>query len=242
MFLPSFNRGSVLKQNMLEALRDYPRTVLDIQYKDFDDGVITGFEVKPNGSCFEISPGIVKINNELHISSQTMTIEQEYENQYVYLTVQKSDHPDGNEVCVECEQTTEANNNAFELFRYTRNAEMFEYNDIFEVFNEPINRINQIFCKYGVVGGHTLNPYYYRLFAKAVLECSNASPFDIAFSYQCLNGINSINVIKQYFGDISSNSAIIDEMRKILGRLRTNVSVTEVQEEKAPAPKKMIIS
>lgn len=243
MFLPSFNRGSVLKQNMLEALRDYPRTLLDILYGNYGDGIITGFEIKPvGGSSFEVSPGIVKINDELHISSEIIYVEQKFENQYVYLSVQKTENSDGSDMSMQCVQSTEPNETAFELFRYTRNAEMFEYRDVAEVFNNPINRINQIFCKYGVAGGYTLKPFYYRLFAKAVLDCSTASASDIAFSYQCLNGISSIDIIKQYFDDPSSNSAIIEEMKNILGRLRTNISVEKVPEERIQTPKKMVIS
>ncbi len=201
-----------------------------------------GFEIKPaDDSCFEISPGIVKIDNELHISPQKIFLEQKEENQYVYLSVQKRGLPDGSDVSKGCSQTMQPDDNAFELFRYTRNAKMFEYKDISEVFNKPINRINQIFCKYGVAGGSTLHPYYLRLFAEGILECSGASASDIAFSYQCLNGISSIDVIRKYFGNVSSNSDIVSEMKKILAGLRTNAPVKDVQPEKASTPGKVTV-
>lgn len=243
MFRPSFNKGSVLKQNMLEALRDYPCTVLGVEYSRYGDGIISGFEVSPvSGGQFQISPGILKANGEIYISSELLTIEQKNEKHYVYLTIQKKDNPDGTDVELKCEQKTDSDENGLELFRYTKNAEMYEYKDISELFNTPMNRINQIFCKFSTVGGNTLHPNYYRLFAEAVLGCTNATACDVAFAYQCLNGINNIDVVKQYFKGATSNIDILKAMKKILDRLSKNSSVQERQPEKIETPRKMVVS
>ena len=245
MFRPSFNKGSVLKQNMLEALRDYPCTVLEVEYSKYGDGIISGFEVNPiNGEKFQISPGILKVNGEIYISSDLLTIEQKNEEHYVYLTIQKKDNPDGMDIELKCEQKTDMDDNGLELFRYTKNAEMFEYKDISELCGKyrPTNRIDQIFCKFSIVGGNTLHPNYYRLFAKAVLGDTNATATDVAFAYQCLNGINNIDVVEQYFKGATSNDDIVKEMKKVLDRLRKSIKVPESQLEKIETPRKMVIS
>ena len=243
MFQPSFNKGSVLKQNMLEALRDYPYIVLEMEYSEYGSGIISGLDVCPIGDdMFQIAPGLLKVDGKIYILSEILTIKQEEETHYVYLIIQNTDNPDGKDIELTCEQTVKPKDDAFELFRYTKNADMFVYKDIRELFNGPMNRINQIFCKFAIVGGNTLHPDYFRLFAKEILESTNASISDVAFAYQCLNGINNIGVIKQYFNDVVSNSDVIERMEKVLNRLSMDNNIQKSQSEKLEKPRKMVIS
>ena len=243
MFCPSFNKGSVLKQHMLEALRDYPYTVLDVGYSAYGDGVISGFEVTPkDGDKFEISPGILKLNEKIYVSSQSITIDQLNEKHYVYLTIQKQDNPDGKDIIININQGLKPVESELEIFRYTKNAEMFEYKDIGELFSKPMNRINQSYCKYSVIGGSTLHPYYLKLFGEAIIDNTNATAYDVAFAYQCLNGIRNINVVNHYFKGSSSNTEILNEMKAILDRLKKNSTVEKRHTEKIEKPKKMLIS
>lgn len=243
MFLPSFNRGSVLKQKMLEALRDFPHTALDVLYSDYGEGIISGFEVKPlSNNCFQVSPGLLKYNNQIYILAEALSIEQKTEKHYVYISLQKIDNPDGVYVVLQCDQIDEPNDEKFELFRYTMNAEMFAYKNIHELLRSPMNRINQLYCKYSVIGGNTLHPYYFQLFANAVLESSNASQNDVAFAYQCLNGITNISVVKHYFNGTSSNKDVLIQMKVILDRLEKKPNVQESQPQKVETTKKLIIT
>lgn len=243
MFLPSFNRGSVLKQKMLEALRDFPHTALDALYSDYGEGIISGFEVKPVvDNAFLVSPGLFKYNDKIFVLEEELSIEQKTEKHYVYISLQKNDNPDGVDVVLQCDQIDEPNDEMFELFRYTMNAEMFVYKDIYELLNSPMNRINQLYCKYSVIGGTTLHPYYYQLFANAILESSNASNIDIAFAYQCLNGITNISIVKHYFNGASTNEDVLMQMRAVLDRLKKKLNVQESQPQKVETPKKMVIS
>lgn len=241
--MPSFNRGSVLKQKMIEALRDFPHTVLDVLYSDYGEGIISGFKVKPVAdNAFLVSPGLFKYNDKIFVLEEELSIEQKTEKHYVYISLQKNDNPDSVDVVLQCDQIDEPNDEMFELFRYTMNAEMFVYKDIYELLNSPMNRINQLYCKYSVIGGTTLHPYYYQLFANAILESSNASNNDIAFAYQCLNGITNISIVKHYFNGASTNEDVLMQMRAVLDRLKKKLNVQESQPQKVETPKKMVIS
>ena len=89
MFRPSFNSGSILKQNMLESLRDYPYTLLEVMYSEYGDGIISGFEIMPlKNNRFVISPGILKIHDNVIVSSENMNVDQESELNYVYITIE----------------------------------------------------------------------------------------------------------------------------------------------------------
>lgn len=243
MFRPSFSKGSLLKQNMLESLRDFPLTLLDVEYSYYGNGIVSGFDIEvTDDDMFIISPGIIKINDEIYVSSNNLYIEQKSEKHYVYLFLDKTINSDGIDIELKCVQNNSEDGEGFELFRYTKNAKMYKYKDVFEVLNAPMNRINQSFCKYAIVGGNTLHPDYYRLFAKEILNNSNAKVRDVAFAYQCLNGINCVDVVKQYFGEEKSNYDILIEIKNIIDRLKKDTTLDEIIPEKREGPKKMVIS
>lgn len=64
----------------------------------------------------------------------------------------------------------------------------------------------------------------------------------LTFAYQCLNGINHIDVVKQYFRGVSSNAEILKEMENVLGRLSRNNSIQDRQPEKKEPVRKMVVS
>ena len=220
---------------MLEALRDNPNTILNVEYSGLGDGIISGFEIRPvYGEMFHISPGIVKIDGEIYVSSEVITIEQLNESHYVYLIAQKVETSDGVEVVLNCQQSENLDSNCFELFRYTKNAEIFEFKNVEELIssNTPINRINQKSCKYGVIGGSIFHPRYFKLYAESVLRSNNATPIDIAFAFQCLNGIKNIDVVKQYFYGVNIDQDIFREMKEKLEKMSSTDIVKEETHEK----------
>ena len=72
---------------------------------------------------------------------------------------------------------------------------------------------------------------YYRLYAEKVLSSVNADMQDIAFAYQCLNGIGSIEIVKVYFHtDDMSNQNILSLMKQRLSKLSANSPETKKTE------------
>ena len=244
MFQPSFDRGNILKQHMLEALRDCPVIVLDVLFSEYADGIISGFEISAaDGETFKISPGILKFNGTIYVSSEEIIIHQENEVHFVYLSIHKTENADGVDVELTCEQSENMEENKFELFRYTKNAEVRKYDNASELLDKsPINRINQVYCKYSIKGGSTLHPDYFKLFAQEVLDRPNALMSDVAFAYQCLSGIFNVDIINQYFGCNGGNLEILERMKKVLDRMSKSEAISTEEKEKVEAPRKMIIS
>ena len=70
MFLdlyPNFKKGRILKKEMLESLRDYPRNFIDIRFKDYSDGVVVGAEILIEEDCLTITSGIVKHGGRMYM-------------------------------------------------------------------------------------------------------------------------------------------------------------------------------
>lgn len=243
MLKPSFEKGSILKQNMLETLRDYPRKAFELLVADYKDGIIEGFsiEVKDNRSL-SVSPGVVKLGGELYFSDTEQILEQQEEHNYVYLEVVGNSTVDGDEIEVRINQYSSPQTDKIELFRYIKNAELLLLQECKDLFNPPINRINKIFSKHCYRGGSSLCPEYFKLYAKEVLNSSNARMTDIAFALECLNGVRDIDLIKAYFENDGNNKSVIEVMQKKLAAMSRNTENTKVEPVKPQGPRKMIVS
>lgn len=67
---PRFEKGRILKTEMLENLRDYPRRFLDIRYEEYSDGIIAGMKVSVHLDHLLIGRGIVKHDGHLYLLEQ----------------------------------------------------------------------------------------------------------------------------------------------------------------------------
>ena len=56
---PIFKRKYVLKKEMLENLRDYPRTLFHIQYQEYSDGILYGCRLEAADTKLTVLPGII---------------------------------------------------------------------------------------------------------------------------------------------------------------------------------------
>lgn len=220
MFIPVFEKGLILKQHMLEALRDYPREFIRNLYSEYGDGIITGCHINIQDNMICIGEGIVKINGEVYVLTKPLSVNAEDEINYVYLKITSESLADGTNLQMEVIQKNEKDDTLFEMARYAKNAVLKHYSKIEELFSDVSNRIDQRYVLQSVAGGNTLLSGYYRLYGEKVLSGVNADMQDIAFAYQCLNGIGSIEIVKAYFHtDDMSNQNILSLMKQRLSKL-----------------------
>jgi len=71
---PIFTKGRMLKNEMLESLRDFPRDVTAILYVNHVDGVIAGLDLTVDDTHITISKGIVKYKEELLVLGEILQI------------------------------------------------------------------------------------------------------------------------------------------------------------------------
>lgn len=231
MFIPVFEKGLILKQHMLEALRDYPREFIRNLYSEYGDGIITGCHINIQDNMICIGEGIVKINGEVYILTKPLSVNAEDEINYVYLKITSESLADGTNLQMEVIQKNEKDDTLFEMARYAKNAVLKHYSKTEELFSDVSNRIDQRYVLQSVAGGNTLLSGYYRLYGEKVLSGVNADMQDIAFAYQCLNGIGSIEIVKAYFHtDDMSNQNILSLMKQRLSKLSAKSPETKKTE------------
>ena len=231
-FKPIFEHGLILKQHMLEALRDYPIEYVNTRYSDMGNGIIAGLNIElTKDNSFYVGEGIVKLDGEVHVvkcSNEILFSDQE---NYVYLEISKENKIDGVHYNYQIIQKNTEDSTSFELFRYVKNAEIKKYVAMDELFKDVTNRIDQRHVLKSIVGGSCLVNDYFLLYANYILSCKSASMQDCAFAYQCLNGINNVEIVKNYFElEIVTNEAIIEAMKNILDRLSSESEKTLVSE------------
>ncbi len=243
-FRPIFEKGLILKQHMLEALRDYPYDFVSAVFSGMGDGIIEGLEISiPDENHFCISEGIVKTKGKIYFITQKTLIKAERETNYVYLEIVSRQEADGTVYDTKIIQKKEEDLSLFELFRYVRNAVMKDYGDIKEIFIDTANRVDRRKVLKSVLGGSTLCGSYYRLFAQYLLRSGNSGMEDIAFAYQCLNGIHSIDMVKAYFKtEDTENDKIISLMKDRIIKLESLMEKVPAAKPERKQERKMIIS
>ncbi len=59
---PAFERGRIMKKELLWALRDYSYTAIQNQYQDYADGIISGCRIFSEENHLRIASGMIRRN------------------------------------------------------------------------------------------------------------------------------------------------------------------------------------
>lgn len=74
----TFNKGSILRKEMLEELYDYPRVALESYYDSYTDGILYGMEWKEsiqNTGHHIITPGALKYHGQIYFLKSPIEVE-----------------------------------------------------------------------------------------------------------------------------------------------------------------------
>ncbi len=219
-----FRKGDILSADKLCSLRDYPHDFVVSFFENYGDGVICGMDIVAEEQGFLIKKGILKLDGQVYFIHQEQEVRYAEGENFVYLDIKRKNLDFRIECTVKIFQTDKEENGRFELFRYKKFATVKHYDNMDDLFRYITNRIDRTKLKYSYVGGSSLCGDYFKLYANSILKKSHVSMGDIAFAYQCLNGIRDINIIKQYFG--SENM----ENRNILRLMKEKLDILELRE------------
>ena len=228
MLIPSFDDGTILKKQMLVALRDFPRKALDIFFSKYGDGIISGLDLSVEGDVVIISPGIFKFCNKVYLVEDKLPhVELCEGNNFVYLEPVISETDSGQMSSISATVSKEQHSEKFELFRCTKvkDSVINIFKDLDDVFSKPLNHINQNNVLFSYCGGSSFSRNYLKIYALNVLKSYHCSSFDVAFACHCLNGLHDLDLIAQYFGfsdKIFSNEDIICMIKEKVEQLNSN--------------------
>lgn len=191
---PKFSKGRILKKEMLENLRDYPRNFTDLWLNDYSNGIISGANVLVQENYLTITRGMVKHAGKIYSLETDYRLPYRYSDQEALLKIRFREETSDNDF-ISCgteiyiDQDNRVQEDEFELgrFKLKEGAKLrSEYQGFFDLSTE-YNTFNIIHVEYAGFRQSTISPIILRYFAEEILKSKSTDPYDIAFTMQCLN-------------------------------------------------------
>lgn len=191
---PNFDKGRILKKEMLDNLRDYPRNFFDIYFKDFSKGIISGADLVVGEKDITIKKGIIKFDSKLYMLEKEVSIPYYATNRESIIKVRFLDSAINSDFTVNTaeifiDDNTNIERDELELgrFKLKERAQLRQDYTDFHDFSTEYNTLNIINVEYSGVGKSTMNPIILRYFSKIILKNKADNPYDITFAMQCMN-------------------------------------------------------
>ncbi len=253
---PVFKKGRILKIEMLEELRDYPRNMFEFYMKDYSEGIITGFEVEIKGNELIILPGILKLKGQLLCLRKAEKINYENTNKDMYIKlrvendkVEKVGQEDYKKIKskIIIEEIKELQENEIELGRYKLREGAYLRNNYekLEDYSVEYNTLNIVNVKYATNKNYSLKKEIFDKFGEVLFK-KGEKVLDISFGMIILNS-DRVNreVVKKYLErklEIEIEKMSNEEIYNNLLRISRNLGreITEKRFEKR-RPMKIIV-
>ena len=204
---PLFERNRILKKELLWSLRDYSFAHIQLEYQEYDQGILRGYEIKVRENNLVISPGIFKYGTFVCLQTEEERVPYIPNEQLQYLRMKvEVDKTSQDYIAYKMEYylTTDekTEENEFELCRFhLRSGARLrdQYRDFGDMETE-YDTVNLIHSEWGGLGGKTLSPAIIKYFARIVLEGENSQSEDRSFAYLCLTqpGTVPVHVLVSY--------------------------------------------
>lgn len=190
---PLFKSGRLLKNEMLNELRDFPREFVDIKFDQYSNGIISGCNIDIEDNWLVIKKGIIKYKNIIYMLRKDERIEYECNNKLTALKVKfisdiKHDDFIENSTEIYLDDNLKCDLNEIELCRFQLRTgarlrgNYIDFNDLSTEY-DTVNIINVPYSTYGEEG---LCPKILNIYGKELLKCKITEVWDIYFGGTCI--------------------------------------------------------
>lgn len=190
---PVFEAKRLLKKEMLENLRDFPRTLFDLQYRGYSDGILTGCGVKGNGAGLTILPGILLYRGVPYFMDKPYPVSCKAEGKLVYVKVHFWDKAIGaggeeyfSQVVADEQEPDAEQELELARFKLQPGARLrSEYVDFYDHETE-FDTVNRIHAPYAAPGHVGIWPQICQSFAEELVKYPVTDIWDSAFCLSCM--------------------------------------------------------
>lgn len=239
---PQFQKKRILRAEMLEDLRDYPKDFLQLSFEGFGNGIVTGCEVTWENDYLTIQKGILYYNRHLYVLKEPYQLECKPKDTLRYLKVQfLTEVVEVGQVSgttrIVLEETKVDSACEIELcrFRLQQGARLRDRYESFEDYSTRYDTINQIDTPYACLHGTMLSPSILMQFAREMVQKGMNDMYDISFVFQILslNGKVGFEAVKEYLWIRTQrqcsmeNKIIYENLLSILKQQTKEKSVTQ---------------
>lgn len=204
---PQFEKKRILRVEMLDKLRDYPKNFLELSFREYGDGVVNGCQISWDNGRITISPGIIYHNESLYFMEQPYVMDCRAEDKIRHLKVQflaevrEAGKIMGNtRIFLEDKKPDPACEMELCRFRLQEGARLRDSHESLQDYSTEYDTINLIHQPYAAAGGSTLNPEIVRQFSKEMMRSRSTDPLDVSFSMNALSahGLVAADCIREY--------------------------------------------
>lgn len=190
---PVFEAKRLLKKEMLDNLRDFPREWFDLQYRDYSDGILWGCDIQGTDTGFTIFPGILYYKRVPYFLDRPYAVSYKAEGELVYVKVRfwdKAIGPGGEEffsqVIVDRQEPDAEQELELARFKLQTGARLRgEYVDFYD-YETEFDTVNRIYAPYAAPRHTGIWPRICRSFAEELLKSFETNVWDVAFGLKCL--------------------------------------------------------
>lgn len=241
--MPIFSQGSLLSQDMLDALRSYELQVSENYFAGYTNGIISGAKVHVSQGVIYIGQGLVRYNGRLFFIPENTRIGVHPSNEWqsiraVFSDMERTKTFENQEMRIELSTKLEHEANTIEIcrIRLQDGARLrCEYRGLADMDTE-YDTVNLIEAQWAAYGKESINPDILWEFARETQKCKVDNPLDISFVMQLSgNDGRAVNreVIQYYLenriekkGRDYTNREIYQGLCKALKLINTGVSQT----------------
>lgn len=253
---PIFKMGNILTREDLNLLRDNPMELLDLMYKNYCDGIISGFDLKIDlmDSKISVAPGILKYNGKIFWMNKEAFIEIPYEEDSYIIKIKLKIEVFQNrryirEGIIICENSDELGEDELEIARFINRigADLQNNYDDFKSHEREHNMLRLIEVKYSSknIEG-TLHPLILLSWGREVAKKVNLAVEDVIFYMRCLENspiereiiITYINGKMKKNQNNYTNYELYSELLQILKSFENR---RELKKESYVMPEKIIV-
>lgn len=204
--VPRFEKGRILRTEMLENLRDFPRTFLDVRYDEYSDGILTGLKVTVEDQILVVGKGILKHAGRLYMLEDDFSVPYTATGRVTVLKMifleptRRLDFTAHHaEIVLESEESMGLDEVELGRFKLKPGAVLrSDYQDFADIATE-YNTWCDVNAPYSAISAPTLRPNILRIFAREMLQFRSGDVPDHVFSFTCLNSERvSRQAIDQY--------------------------------------------
>lgn len=231
---PRFERGRIMKKELLWALRDYSYEGLKIQYQDYSNGILKGLDITVEEDAVVLGTGMVKFGEFIYLITEPVRVAYEATNEYVSLKGRvkvNTSSPDAILYGIDfvLDSKLERGENEFEVcrFKLRQGAKLRNHYKAFYDIETEYDTVNLAQATWSGVGEETMSPVVLKNFAEEIKECETVSEQDWNFCFSILNSnrisrSNLLFYIRSKKIDIdkgAQNRQIFDELEMIIRKL-----------------------
>lgn len=186
---PQFEKKRLLRIEMLEQLRDYPRDYLRIRYQGYSDGILCGCGIGWEDGVLTIAPGILRHEERFYFMEKPYSLECRADDRMRYVKVRFLEETGeagmmcaGTDILLEEAKPDPERETELCRFRLQEGARLRSAYENFEDYSTQFDTVNVIHAPYVSEGNHTLHPDILKCFARDLLEHGGSDAWDISFA------------------------------------------------------------